>query len=1479
MTPKAPLKRIIVFALSFFVIALFFFVKNQYSTEAGPRPAALFVPAVTATKTAALQTDANGNGAVNPGDTLRYTVTVTNGGTDAAGVNFSDTIDANTTLVPGSLKVSPIAFDDSYSSLGNVGINVPAASGVLANDLPMNGAPIGATAVNTAGTQGTVALNPDGSFTFTPNAGFEGATTFTYTMSNGSFTAQGTVTINVSGMIWFINNNAAACTTVAAGCGRLGTPFSTLAAFNTANVGGGSNPDDNDNIFIYESATGYSGAVTLRTGQKLIGQDATAALDTIAGVTVPPFSSPALPAMNSANGTVTNITSTVTLGANTTLRGFSINSTTSTGISGGAVTGVTTSETAVATTTGTAVSLSGTGGTIALRSVSSNGAANGISLTNTTGSFTVTGAGGTCSSAANCTGGAILNSTVNGISLTNVANPSFTRMAIQNTARSGIDGQQVTNFTLDNSFIDNVGTGAAGQYEESNVAFNSPTSTGNAVSGTISITNNILTNARRHGIQIENWGVSPNNDPTNTISNLTISNNSLTSSTNSTVSLGTGILILTQGTATTSAHLTTGTINQNVITNFPSSEGILIAGGSGSSSNNISSTLGAAGTPINITNNTISGQPAAGQHTGSNAIRTSMNSNVGVMNFNISCNGNTVAPCTAAGAITNVEGQTVSAFAGGTITGTTTIDKNVSVLNHTIGAGTAGIAVQVDDGPAGLNTSAADYNFNVTNNSVSQYDGFGIRAIVRVSLGKMDLTVQNNKVGSTIQLTNRNAIRVDAGLSAPGDTTLCMNMTGNSNLASGPLTGSGLNAGIGLRKQGTVATVHDFGIVGIGGAPGTVVTNTQVQNFVGNPNNNTANGSGGSVNGVDILSGSNYTACTQTAPFAEEAANQTTDAVGDLRIPSDASQTPSESPHLIGALFNRPADPENASPETQEAVYWTSIKSFVGDASGWAGRTVGRFGALISPTVIAAEKTADQSAPFSGETVSVNGNIPGGFTLPAGKSVTIQFDAQIDANIPANDFSVSNQGTVSGGNFANVLTDDPAVAGAANPTVTTVVQPPTIAKSFAPTSVAVNGVSTLTLTISNANSVSLTGVGVTDNFPANLAIASPPVLTTTGCGAVSVTDPAGGALGAGDTGIKIASATVANGTPCVVTVKVTPAAEGIFSNTTGTVASTNGGTGLTASALLTAVLAPTVTKSFTPTEIALGATSQLSIAVQNNSATSALTGVSFTDTLPAGVTAPNAGPFAQCGGGTLTVAANVITLTGGTIAAGTTCTTTLNVTGATAGVKNNTVTVDTANAGTGYTANASLTVVAPPTIAKGFAPATVLQNNGFSVLTLTITNPNTGAALAGVGVVDNFPTGLEVNTTPAATNSCGGTFAPTAAATSVTLSGGSIPAGGSCAVSVRVTGTASGTLVNTTQNVTSTNGGAGSTATANLTVTNTAVWNGATDSNWNTSTNWTPNVVPNSGNDVSIPLAGVTNSPIISASDVTVGSVTLITPR
>src|SRR5436853_161221 len=138
-----------------------------------------FGAALTATKTASPSTP------VNPGDTIMYTIEVTNSGdADATGVNFSDTIDPNTTLVPGSVAASPIAVDNSYQTIGNVNIQVPVAQGVIANDLNPNGSgtltvtKVNATVVPGGGSatastaNGSVTMSSDGSFTYAPNAGF-----------------------------------------------------------------------------------------------------------------------------------------------------------------------------------------------------------------------------------------------------------------------------------------------------------------------------------------------------------------------------------------------------------------------------------------------------------------------------------------------------------------------------------------------------------------------------------------------------------------------------------------------------------------------------------------------------------------------------------------------------------------------------------------------------------------------------------------------------------------------------------------------------------------------------------------------------------------------------------------------------------------------------------------------------------------------------------------------------------------------------------------------------------------------------------------------------------------------------------------------------------------------------------------------------------------------------------------------------------
>jgi hypothetical protein len=82
--------------------------------------------------------------------------------------------------------------------------------------------------------------------------------------------------------------------------------------------------------------------------------------------------------------------------------------------------------------------------------------------------------------------------------------------------------------------------------------------------------------------------------------------------------------------------------------------------------------------------------------------------------------------------------------------------------------------------------------------------------------------------------------------------------------------------------------------------------------------------------------------------------------------------------------------------------------------------------------------------------------------LNAGKSVTIQFQVTVNSPFPAGFNSVSNQGTVSGSNFASVATDDPGTGMADDRTVTPV---DAVSLSIGDVSVAEGAVGNRTITL------------------------------------------------------------------------------------------------------------------------------------------------------------------------------------------------------------------------------------------------------------------------------------------------------------------------------------------------------------------------------------------------------------------------------
>ena len=235
---------------------------------------------------------------------------------------------------------------------------------------------------------------------------------------------------------------------------------------------------------------------------------------------------------------------------------------------------------------------------------------------------------------------------------------------------------------------------------------------------------------------------------------------------------------------------------------------------------------------------------------------------------------------------------------------------------------------------------------------------------------------------------------------------------------------------------------------------------------------------------------------------------------------------------------------------------------------------------------------------------------------------------------------------------------------------------------------------------------------------------------------------------------------------------------------------------------------PNLTKAFSPDPIGVGQVSTLTFTVENPNAMDALSGVRFDDVLPTGMTvATPAGASNTCGGTWAPMPGDgTLSLTGGAVAAASTCTVAVDVMSSTVGTAVNIsdfIFADESGQNATSTGSASdeLTVIAPPSIEKSFSPDLVLLGvtpGDASTLTFHVVNPNPGVAISGVSFTDTFPADLVVAAPANATASdCGSpTWSPGAGAGAVAFSGGSIAAGGTCIVTVDVTGPV-GTYPNT----------------------------------------------------------------------------------
>ncbi len=550
-----------------------------YAVTAGSLPSWLSLNPATGALTG---TPANADGT----GSFSFTITATNTATGC------------TVARPYSFVSRPVATPDVLSNgVGNTeyyegGFSptpstpfVSTAANILTNDL---GPGLTATLVTQPG-NGTVTLNSNGSFRYTPIAGATGSAVFSYKVtSNGIDSANGTVTVPLTSLVWYVNGSGAN------GIGTSNSPFNKVNNAQAPSASG-------DTIFVHSGgAFPSSDTIALQANQTLWGQGTTFTLGNLT--------------IGGGSGTTPTLTGTVVLANSVVINGIDMSTgasraiTNFNGVSYSTVTGVSVTARNVASTTGTAIDIQAAGntGTMTFTSVSANGGSNGIVLKNFTGgSFTITGDNNGSSN--NGSGGTISGVTGDGIVINTATNVSLGYMNITNPGLTGIKAvpagwtRSPANTTITTAGVNGLTLTFCDISDNAgSVTDDDGLTLGNAI-GTISITNCVFTAARHQGITVDNW-------------NSNTSSFTLQSSTVTGTLGGDGILIEMRGTSILTSALVGGgsALLGNLITNN-SSTGLQVSAVDtariGSSSGGII-TVPAASNSFTVQSNTFAGNNA-----------------------------------------------------------------------------------------------------------------------------------------------------------------------------------------------------------------------------------------------------------------------------------------------------------------------------------------------------------------------------------------------------------------------------------------------------------------------------------------------------------------------------------------------------------------------------------------------------------------------------------------------------------------------------------------------------------------------------------------------------------------------------------------------------------------------------------------------------------------------------------------------------
>jgi len=481
--------------------------------------------------------------------------------------------------------------------------------------------------------------------------------------------------------------------------------------------------------------------------------------------------------------------------------GLTVTTTTGKGILGTAGTLNISGTSSVTSSAASAIDLTGMTLGVTLSSVNSSNDAIGIKLTNTTGSFTSNG--GTISNmttaglkAQNATNISLSNmtftnaATTNGdtaancsnlvtgsnancnaaIDLLSVSGASFTGVTVNGSTQIGINGQNVSGFSLINSEVRNAGNEAG----ESGVQFQNLT-------GTATLTNANIHNNAAHQMYVENLTGSV----TMNVSGSTFSNS--TSPTG-----GHGLFVSTRASAAATVSVSASTFSGNF------GNGVNITGAVGAS-NNV----------------TIDGSTFTNETAGINL----QTINAANLTFNITNNptftGMNLQSINVARATPNT----------GTVTGT--ISGNAIGMNGVVGSACA--AATICDGIDLRGTGASgSLQVTVTNNAIHGVTGGGLSAQATNGASSLQLKVATNSFTDPDITSSGNAIFVQSGAVSTDTTSVCADIFSNTITGLWDQNASGTSIRVRNRFAGT--TFRLPGYAGAGNSTAQVAAFLSLQN-------------------------------------------------------------------------------------------------------------------------------------------------------------------------------------------------------------------------------------------------------------------------------------------------------------------------------------------------------------------------------------------------------------------------------------------------------------------------------------------------------------------------------------------------------------------------------------------------------------------------------------------------------------------------